>query len=45
MIHGMLHLAGFDHVDSDAQAEQMETLEIKALAQMGIADPYADRDI
>lgn len=45
IIHGMLHLAGFDHVDSDAQAEQMETLEIKALAQMGIADPYADRDI
>ncbi len=45
IVHGMLHLAGFDHVDSDAQAEQMETLEIKALAQMGIADPYADRDI
>ena len=44
IVHGLLHLAGHDHVDSDAQAEAMEALEIKALAQMGIADPYGDRD-
>lgn len=42
LVHGLLHLAGHDH-SADAEAEAMETLEIKALAQMGIADPYADR--
>lgn len=45
IVHGLLHLAGHDHVASDAQAEAMEALEIKALAKMGIADPYGDRDI
>ena len=44
LVHGLLHLAGHDHVDSDAQAEAMEALEIKALAQMGIPDPYGDRN-
>ena len=44
LIHGFLHLAGHDHVDSDAQAEAMEKLEIEALAKLGIADPYGDRD-
>ena len=44
LIHGLLHLAGHDHVDSAAQAEAMEQLEIAALAKMGIADPYGDRD-
>ena len=44
LIHGLLHLAGHDHVDSDAQAEAMEKLEIEALALMGIADPYGDRN-
>jgi probable rRNA maturation factor len=43
IVHGLLHLAGHDHVDSDEQAAAMEALEIKALAQMGIADPYGDR--
>lgn len=43
IVHGLLHLAGHDHVESDAQAEAMEALETKALAQMGIADPYGDR--
>ena len=43
IVHGLLHLAGHDHVDSDEQAVAMEALEIKALAQMGIADPYGDR--
>ena len=44
LIHGFLHLAGHDHVDSDEQAEAMEKLEIEALAKMGIADPYGDRE-
>ena len=43
IIHGLLHLAGHDHVDSDEQAEAMEKLEIAALAKLGIADPYGDR--
>lgn len=44
IIHGLLHLAGHDHVESDAQAEAMEALETKALAILGVADPYGDRD-
>ncbi|AOL23102.1 putative rRNA maturation factor [Erythrobacter litoralis] len=44
IVHGLLHLAGHDHVDSDEQAEAMEALEIAALAKMGIADPYGDRE-
>lgn len=44
LVHGLLHLAGHDHEPSDAAAEAMERLEIAALAKMGIADPYADRD-
>lgn len=44
IIHGLLHLAGFDHVHSDEEAEAMEALEITALAKLGIADPYGDRD-
>lgn len=44
IIHGLLHLAGHDHVESDTQAEAMEALEIAALAKMGIADPYGDRN-
>ncbi len=42
IVHGLLHLAGHDHEVSDAAAEAMEALETKALALMGIADPYAD---
>jgi probable rRNA maturation factor len=41
VIHGLLHLAGHDHELGDAEAEVMEALETKALAKMGIADPYA----
>ncbi|MEL6708789.1 MAG: rRNA maturation RNase YbeY [Pseudomonadota bacterium] len=45
IIHGLLHLAGYDHVNSDEEAEAMEALEIRALAKMGIADPYGDREL
>ena len=43
IVHGLLHLAGHDHVDSDQQAEAMEALETRILAKLGIADPYGDR--
>lgn len=42
IVHGLLHLAGHDHGDSDAQAEQMEALETAILAKLGIADPYGE---
>ena len=44
IIHGLLHLAGYDHETSADDARAMEALEINALAQMGIADPYGDHD-
>lgn len=44
IVHGLLHLAGYDHVHSDAEAEAMEALEKAALAKLGIPDPYGDRD-
>jgi probable rRNA maturation factor len=40
IVHGLLHLAGYDHETSPADAEAMEALETKALAICGIADPY-----
>jgi len=40
IIHGLLHLAGYDHVESAVQAEAMEALEISALAIMGLPNPY-----
>ena len=40
IVHGLLHLAGYDHETSDDDAEAMEALETKALAVMGLADPY-----
>jgi len=43
VIHGLLHLAGYDHETGEAEAQEMEELERKALALLGIADPYADR--
>lgn len=41
IVHGVLHLFGFDHQD-DAEAAQMEACESRILARLGIADPYAD---
>ncbi|WP_333825170.1 rRNA maturation RNase YbeY [Pinisolibacter sp.] len=41
LVHGLLHLFGFDH-ESDEEAEEMEALETEILAGLGIADPYAE---
>ncbi len=40
VVHGVLHLLGFDHEDGE-EAERMEALETTVLAGLGIADPYA----
>jgi probable rRNA maturation factor len=40
MVHGTLHLLGHDHMD-DEEAGDMEAREVRALARLGIADPYA----
>ena len=42
IIHGLLHLLGFDHEISDADADQMEGFEIEILAQLGIDNPYLE---
>ena len=39
IVHGTLHLLGYDHID-DAEAEAMEAIERDALAALGIDDPY-----
>ena len=40
-LHGLLHLLGYDH-DTTDEAEAMETVERRLLAEFGIADPYAE---
>ena len=41
LVHGFLHLVGYDHVD-EAEAEAMERLEVEILDGLGIANPYAE---
>ena len=44
IVHGLLHLLGFDHIEVD-EAEEMEGLETRILATLGVADPYAGREL
>ena len=39
IMHGVLHCLGYDH-ETEAQAEAMEGIERRALARIGVADPY-----
>ena len=41
LVHGLLHLLGFDHIEDD-QAEHMETAEIQILNQLNIPNPYKE---
>ncbi len=44
IVHGTLHLLGYDHEQGEAEAEAMEEIERVALATLGIDDPYAVRE-
>ena len=44
VVHGVLHLRGFDH-QADAEAAEMESMERDILAGLDIADPYAEDSI
>jgi probable rRNA maturation factor len=43
VVHGFLHILGYDHMDDD-EALAMEGLETQILASLGVADPYAEDD-
>ena len=44
LVHGTLHLMGYDHETSDQDAEEMEAIEIQILAKLGFDNPYAEQD-
>lgn len=43
LVHGTLHLLGYDHEISDEDAEEMEALEIEILAKLGLDNPYQEK--
>ncbi|NTE85088.1 rRNA maturation RNase YbeY [Agrobacterium rubi] len=43
LVHGFLHLFGYDHIQAD-DAEEMEGLETRILAKLGLSDPYAGQE-
>ncbi|MCW8331805.1 rRNA maturation RNase YbeY [Photobacterium sp. SDRW27] len=44
VVHGSLHLLGYDHID-DNEAEEMESLETEIMVNMGFADPYVEEKL
>jgi probable rRNA maturation factor len=44
VVHGLLHLIGYDH-ESDMEAEEMEACETRILARLDIADPYDQLEV
>ena len=44
IVHGVLHLQGYDHETSEQDAQKMEEKERTVLASLGFADPYVDRE-
>ena len=42
LVHGTLHAQGYDHEDSEEEAEAMEQREREVMAALGFADPYAE---
>ncbi len=43
LVHGFLHLFGYDHMEAE-DAEEMEGLETRILAKLGLSDPYAGQE-
>ncbi|MEL7430110.1 MAG: rRNA maturation RNase YbeY, partial [Pseudomonadota bacterium] len=43
MVHGFLHLFGYDHLNDD-EAETMESLETEILKKLGVADPHGSEN-
>ena len=44
VVHGSLHLLGYDHIDDD-EAEEMEALEVEFMQTLGYDNPYQDDEI
>ncbi|MGF7452848.1 rRNA maturation RNase YbeY [Pasteurella bettyae] len=44
VVHGSLHLLGYDHIE-DAEAEEMESLETEIMTRLGFEDPYSYDEI
>ncbi|MDT3336329.1 rRNA maturation RNase YbeY [Shewanella sp. SP1S1-7] len=42
VVHGCLHLLGYDHID-DEEAEEMESLETQLIESLGFTDPYKEQ--
>ena len=40
LVHGVLHLLGFDHELGQAEQDEMESIEIAVLAKLGVDNPY-----